>query len=1223
MRTRSPLFDIYDPYGILQQQAQYGVLPESDDGEIDPIGIAPLGERKAQVSDLMPEEEKSSLLRSLAAQGSSGLAGLGWILDTPGAVVRGALSGGPSKALSALWETSDDRVDGRELLRQYGLAGNKDNWTNFGGGLAAEMLLDPLTYASFGLNSVLGHGAKTLAGQAAQKSGLLDNFALYARNVAKTGPRQALREGSAEALLNQIPDAAARQEAAQRFFRNAGVADDAAAQADMLKAPLAKMNRVTLPFVTEGAEDIFGKGVGDYVAKTADALGEGIQTNRFTAPIANNLVRAFDPTVLGMTDYNRQWEARGIHAAEQTAMATRRKQLAGLQYDADKALREAGSSLNDPQFSQAFRTYMELGPENVPPEVSSLFDLPAVRNLTGFFEGYRDTAVAKAKQLGMPLEEYNSRAGTGFFPRQQLGFDIRQRPDWPTGAVLSDPVARPYSKGDRPVMFDDNMGRGRRDYTDVVNGSDTLNRMSMDPELQQGLRESNLPQARALFEDWAQRNLPEDAPDLYGWMDATDDAGDYIHKAPPLPADHPLMQDAARLQEEMRVANAAGELHRVPALKEQAEAIASQIPEAQREAYRDQMYRQLSGFISNLDPQHAAKEVPIFGQNSFNEMSRYVLGQERVRSNAEQMLQLLKQHADDFHADDAEGLLNYTPQEALAKLRLNGDTAMEVLEKTIGRPLDGVSFNKKFIDDYSRVIERGRMDPVLNPLRDAYDDYTKTFKTLALAWPSRYSRDLYSGGFAAAMKNSYNWTDRNIGAQIRRGDYSGLLQRISGLPDYKEVVERGVRRPMTDDEKIRKFLTDAGGQGLGTSIATDENLADAAGSQLKEMFPGAARPSWDDLRNRAANASWTDWLNPFSTRTASGNRNPILELADRTSETTDAINRYGTYLTQIRNGASPSEAKRIADLTQVNYAPEAFTNFERDYLKRIAPFYSYSRGITPLIADQLLHSPSGLMGKSIRAINRAGAPGEENFTPEYLRQSASIPVPTGLPLISLSGDSNLRRYLTNIDLPFESVINLLTPGVGNNAFDALGHTAQKTALNLLGQTNPLIKGPLEVATNRQFYSGRQLSDLYSMLEQSLGTPGRALENIAMNAPGGSRLIGTVRQLADQRLSAPEKAAKFAVNALTGLKFQDVDQERTRQLAARDTLNQLLTSTPGVRTYENVTVPEDVVRSMPEKQRQMYLLYKIIQSEASKRARAKKKAEAMLDPMQMLGLIQQG
>jgi hypothetical protein len=68
------------------------------------------------------------------------------------------------------------------------------------------------------------------------------------------------------------------------------------------------------------------------------------------------------------------------------------------------------------------------------------------------------------------------------------------------------------------------------------------------------------------------------------------------------------------------------------------------------------------------------------------------------------------------------------------------------------------------------------------------------------------------------------------------------------------------------------------------------------------------------------------------------------------------------------------------------------------------------------------------------------------------------------------------------------------------------------------------------------------------------------------------------------------------------------------------LNQMLQTTPGVRTYENVTVPEDALRTMPEEQRKQYLLYKIIQAEAAKRARDRKKQEAGLDPLQVLGVL---
>jgi hypothetical protein len=261
------------------------------------------------------------------------------------------------------------------------------------------------------------------------------------------------------------------------------------------------------------------------------------------------------------------------------------------------------------------------------------------------------------------------------------------------------------------------------------------------------------------------------------------------------------------------------------------------------------------------------------------------------------------------------------------------------------------------------------------------------------------------------------------------------------------------------------------------------------------------------------------------------------------------------------------------------------------------------------------------MGQSIRAVNRGGAPSEENFVPEYLRQSAAVPLPPNfLGVLGLPEDSNLKRFLTNIDLPFESTVNLLTPGTGNNMLEAAGDTVRKTALNVLGSANPLLKGPAELVTNRQFYSGRELSDLYSVLEQTLGSAGRPIEQIAMNLPGGSRAIGTYRQLTDDRLSPQEKWSKFFVNAFTGLKFQDVDMERTRRLAARNMLNQLLERTPGVRTYENITVPEEVLPTMPEEQRNMYLLYKIVQSEAARNARERKKAEEMGNPLMQMAFV---
>lgn len=1248
---RSPLFDLYDPDGLLQQQAQLGLLPSNDE-ELDPLGIAPLSRRKPQLSDLMPEEEKRGMLQTLASAGSSGLAGLGWLLDTPGAVVRGGLSGGPGKALSALWDTTDERVDGRELLRQYGMVGDQDNWGNFGGGLAAELLLDPLTYASLGLNQIVGKGAKTAAGNIVQKAGLLDDFGVHARNVLGKGEREALREATARSVLGSVPEGAAR-DAAMRDFLGAGGTEA------MMDQPLARMNRISLPGFSSDATDLYGKTVGDWAAKAGDALGESMMTNPYTGRIARGVQAAFDPSVMGFVDRDKQLDAQTIMAARKQRERADRLTLSKLQYDANQALRGAGSSLSDTDLSEALRVVAEGG--DAASSVTQHLDLPAVQTLLNFVSGYRDEAVNKAKKLGLPLEEFLSRTGGDWFPRQQLAFDKPQLPQWPEGTVPPERLKRQQTRGSKPIAFDDNLSRGRDEAYDVMGQSATLNRMSLDADLQQALRGAKNEDVRGILERWyadPKNNVPQkmrDASlddfvyrddgtiewskasgpgdDLYGWMDTMDDEGNYIYKAPPLAAEHPLNQQAQALREQMRRQTAAGETARYVSvdgktvrpgndeLEQQLAEVLGQIPDAEREVWRDKLHTRLADFVRGMDPQHSATGLPVFGQNSFNELSRYVLGRGRTEVNAQEMLKILKRQAENVAADSVTGGVNYTAADALKKLGMSGDTAPDVLRETLGvKSLDDISFNKKYIDDWSKTLERGRTPPELSPALEAYDNYTKRFKALALLWPSRYSRDAYSGGFSAATKGAFSPSDWLTGTQINNGDYAGLLRKIKDLPRYRDLP--------TDDAKLRQYLIEQGAEGLGTSTANDELLSGAGNAGLRGMYPGAVAPETESLLDRAKRATWRDWLNPFSISTASGNTNPILEAGDRAAQFTDAGNRHGSYLTLIRKGYAPNEAARIANLTQVDYRPEAFTNFERDVLKRAFPFYSYTKGITPLIADQLATNPAGMMGQSIRALNRGGQATEQNFTPEHMRKKASIPLPPDLPFFGLPADSPLRRYLSNIDLFYAGPVNLVSSGTGNSLLDKAGSGIKNTLLNVLGQSNPLIKGPLEVLTNRQFYSGREMSDLYSMLEQplapaGLGQVGRLAEQAISNAPGGSRLLGVARQLLDDRIpNFVDRLPKVFFNAGTGLTFEDIDQQRTKQQAARQMLNKMLESTPGVRTYENVTVPDEVLRSMPKQQRDMYLLYKIVQSEAAKRARDKKKAELALDPLQVLGVTQQ-
>lgn len=1198
--SQSPLFDIYD-------------------NDIDPFGIAPLQKRRT-LADLMPEEEKTSLLRELANQGSSGLSAVGYLLDTPGAFVRGVLAGKPL----SVFGTSEDRVTGRELLRQYGLAGQQDNWANFGGGVGAEILLDPLTYASFGLTALLGTGAKTAAAKAATRAGLMgtagDDLVLRAARAAEsgavpnTGVATFLRNSTPATLADDIAEEAAsqagkqiddvalrggaqdkaRQEAmdsARRAFKLAGGTDE------LWERPLTRSNSIKFPGLVDDAFDMYGSTVGDYLARGSDWLGTNLRATPVIGPALRTAQAMFDARVKGFTDEAGQTFGRKVTRAEQLAMRETNRRLADMHQqlfsDVSEYLKAnpdafaetplAGKSAADivrsQDFARAFGDVMENQLSQLSPEMVQLFRSPGVQRAVRFAADTQADALRRAEALGVPLRHADLPNDIEYFTRQAIDIpNATFDPRFQGSKVI--PLR------DRAVAsINDGTRSSRRGYTAAFPRW-VLNKMYQDADLQAALRNAPNTEARIILDEWLGTNARN-----FGPIKAGGSPFDYM---------------ASKLNPE--------------ALDDEALAAAEAVGRKQQQAYED-----LADSLRRTPLQRSSQGIPLYG-NALNDLTNYMRHNARREATADLLLDELSANSLLQAADDVPGGTAYTPLEALKELgfmaKSEGDAGVIALANRMGispeELLSGRAFSREMVDRMNAKLVSARAPREASGLLKLADDYTQSFKSLALLWPSRYLRDDYSGAFAAATQGGFNPFDAYAGVRARGGDYGPLAKRLASAPGYQvdDLFPTGAA-PSADqlmEARVRKFLTEAGGEGLTAGSVSDDLGRQASNFNYNETFPGGSGPIYQGMGARMKRSP-IPW-NIFALRNSEGNPNWLLELGDRTAEASDAFNRIGTYLTRVRKGDAPAAAKAVADLTQINYRPEAFTSFERDVLKRLVPFYSYTKGITPLVAQELLTNPSGIMGQSIRTINRLTEPSEDRFTPEYLRQSAAIPIDKSFPLLGVN-TPGITRVLTNIDLPHEGLLNLFTPGTGNTFTGRLIDTITKTGQNLLGQTNPLFKAPLEVLTNRQFYSGRQLSDLYSLAEQLDLPGGRLLDQAVFNLPGGSRVVGAARQLMDQRISPQERAAKFFFNMLTGMKVQDVDQERTARLAARTTLNQLLDQAKGMSTYENLFIkPEELVKLSPQEQRQ-YLLYRILQSEAAKKARERKKAAE--DPMAILGV----
>lgn len=138
---------------------------------------------------ITPEQEQQ-LKTTLGQRALGGLAAVGNLLDLPVSMVRDALAfrNPLDQLLSPFSDTG--RTTGRDLLRQYGLVGKEDTWSNFIPGMAAEIALDPTTYIGFG---ALGKAAK-----AAKSTGMLDDAVKVARKKAVQQERESLLQSVAK-----------------------------------------------------------------------------------------------------------------------------------------------------------------------------------------------------------------------------------------------------------------------------------------------------------------------------------------------------------------------------------------------------------------------------------------------------------------------------------------------------------------------------------------------------------------------------------------------------------------------------------------------------------------------------------------------------------------------------------------------------------------------------------------------------------------------------------------------------------------------------------------------------------------------------------------------------------------------------------------------------------------------------------------------------------------
>lgn len=451
------------------------------------------------------------------------------------------------------------------------------------------------------------------------------------------------------------------------------------------------------------------------------------------------------------------------------------------------------------------------------------------------------------------------------------------------------------------------------------------------------------------------------------------------------------------------------------------------------------------------------------------------------------------------------------------------------------------------------------LKPFLN-LFDSVTNLTKAFQTTI--WPANWARNQGQALFQNWIHDAFNaqaagpmkWVKPMLDAKAWRE--GGVIKGANAYPGFEHMTEEAASALLSKEIKtlnVHSAFRHPEADIVGADITTRQLLPDVA---------GAARKPFKDILKGYIPTSKAE-ANPLNVA-GFGNRledtfAPVRAGREFNQEM-HAVDRVSTYLAKRSQGFAPDAAVREVNLAHYDFGN--LTSFEKQVMKRIIPFYTFARQNVPAVISELGRNPGGKLAQTVRAVNelKGTHPG---FLPPQVSDGVAAPIG--------AEENGTQRYLTHLGLGFEDLGRMAGPG------------------GPLGMLNPLIKAPIEQATGKQLFTGRDLGDLYSPLSQLTGQPLGAAENLIANSPLG-RVYTTGRTLMDERKSLPDKL----VNTLTGARLSDVNVDQARHNAIRDYITSNLRG-PAVSHFDQLSVrPENMPLLSPLEQ-QLYRLQRTLQS----------------------------
>jgi len=204
--------------------------------------------------------------------------------------------------------------------------------------------------------------------------------------------------------------------------------------------------------------------------------------------------------------------------------------------------------------------------------------------------------------------------------------------------------------------------------------------------------------------------------------------------------------------------------------------------------------------------------------------------------------------------------------------------------------------------------------------------------------------------------------------------------------------------------------------------------------------------------------------------TASNLKKARLKLSNAPRWITEQVEdrlRLPLFINRLKKGYSPAEAAKDVFKFHFDYLPETgLTPFERMAMRRIIPFYTWTRNNVPLQIEMMMRQPGKYAGLEKLRQAMLGKEGKEEmkWLPEWMREMFifKLPSPAELknapPWIRKIFEDDLGRSLwMQLDLPLDDIKYLPISSSGIR--------------EIASALTPFLKYPIELYMNRNFYFG--------------------------------------------------------------------------------------------------------------------------------------------------------